>query len=191
MIYNLFRKKNIIIFVVVLLVLVLVNSFAVNSNDGEVELKYANTNNTTLTLHHVIDESMDKKPNDVTLVLKYDIRNVRSEGYSPNDVLIKINGLGNIRDDQMNIKIDPKVAVNKNNAHKDDAMFTYYYNKSTNQYIFINNKRIEDYMKGEIRITFHIDDRKIVKDYQNIVVASISTPNIKLGNNELIYEEKK
>ena len=188
--YSLFNKKNVIVFIVVILVLVLVNSFALNNNDFSINLKYENTKGRSLYVHSEVDESMNSDGEKIVLILEYDIKNIRGDGYSPNDIMIKISGLGNIREDQMKVIIDKDIATYKNTSSK-DALFTYYYNKSSNQYIFMNNKYIKDYMKGEIRLTFNIDKNAIVRDYKNILTASLSAPNMKVGSSELVYEEKK
>ena len=191
MMYNLFNRRNIIILSVVLLVLVLVNSFAYSNDNFKIDLKYAKTKGAIKVLHRSTDESKNAhNTEDVTLVIKYDIEDVRDNGYAPNDVVIKVNGLGNYRDDQVKVDIDKNVAQDKNSANK-DATFTYYYNKSANQYIFMNNKRIKDYMKGEIKLTFHINKEKIMVDYKTTLVATLTAPgDVKIGSDELFYQER-
>ena len=192
MMYTIFSKRNIIILSVVLLVLVLVNSLAYSNDDFKISLRYDKTKDTSKVLHRKTDESKNaNNVEKVTLVVKYDIRDVRDNGYAPNDLVIKVNGLGNYRDDQMKVDIDKNIAQDKNSANK-DADFTYYYNKSTNQYIFMNNKHIKDYMKGEIKLTFHVNKENIMVDYKTAIVASLTAPgDVKIGSDELLYEERR
>ena len=136
--------------------------------------------------HHgssfAIDENFSVT-NSVGLNIAYDIQKVRDGGYEPNELVITVQGIGDIY--RKSTLQASSVGADKMTATTKTHDWSYSYDGSEDIYTFINNKKIDgnSVLNGYFDLIWNLRSTETVNDYRQDNIQA----TMKFSDNEIVH----